>query len=209
MYSWKARTLLALVLVSTATQGGLGSKRDCEYGRRQTAKYIVDIATRATASIDSFKDDFVQTILSMDWNTANYYLPPGYVEDECLPPPPPPPGTYEVQAFTDELVRMYSLMQNYSAALHHLTLDRVLNIIQTTDYNEEVSGVSDYLDLLMNHLRQGIICRNRVPDNQETERITKRIYIDVGADRHSRDFAILRDTLDALEHCIEVFQIFT
>lgn len=57
--SWTARTLLALVLVSTATQGGLGSKRDCEYGRRQTAKYIVDIATRATASIDSFKDDFV------------------------------------------------------------------------------------------------------------------------------------------------------
>ncbi|XP_063585724.1 uncharacterized protein LOC134763085 [Penaeus indicus] len=209
MYSWKARTLLVLVLVTTATQESLGVQRSCQYGKRQTARNIVDIATRASYRIESFKDNFVQSILSMDWNTANQYLPPGHVEDECLPPPPPSPGTYSVQDFPDELVRMYSMMQNYSTALHHLTLDRVLNIIQTTDYNEDVSDVSDYLDLLMNHLRQGIICRNKSPDNQETERIMKKMYIDIGPDRHSRDFAILRDTLDALGHSIEVFETFT
>ncbi|XP_042883350.1 uncharacterized protein LOC122260236 isoform X2 [Penaeus japonicus] len=192
-----------------ATNEGLGQRRSCDMGKKKTAKKIIDIATRASDSIESFKDEFVQNILGMEWNTANDYLPPGTVEDECLPSPPPPPGTYAVQAFTEELVRMYSLMQNYSTALHHLTLDRVLNIIQSSNFTEDVNDVSDYLDLLMNHLIHGITCRNKSPDNQETERIMKRIYTDIGPDRHTRDFAILRDTLEALRHCIEVFQTFT
>lgn len=148
----------------------------------------------------------MQNVLGVDWDTANYDFPPGNVTDASLPPPPPSPRFYSIQSFDEELGRMYSMMQNYSTALQHLTLGRILHGNEGRGFTTKISHANHNLELLMNKLKSAILRRNKTPNNHNTQMNMEKIYTEVGPDRNRRDFAILRDIRNALTHLLEVFQ---